>query len=55
VASVNPQISDPIIQEIRITHSGLTVEARRTGHRGWPQILARLQAYTERFERKVVS
>jgi len=43
------------VTTVRLTHSGLTVEARRTGHRGWPQILARLQAHAERFDGKVVS
>ena len=35
------------VTTVRLTHSGLTAEARRTGHRGWPQILARLRAYAE--------
>jgi uncharacterized protein YndB with AHSA1/START domain len=42
------------VTTVRLTHSGLTVEARRTGHRGWPQILARLQAYAEGFDGNVV-
>ena len=32
---------------VRLTHSGLTDEERRTGHRGWPQILAWLRAHAE--------
>ena len=32
---------------VRLTHSGLTTERSRTSHRGWPQILAWLQAYAE--------
>ncbi len=39
---------------VRLTHSGLTSEARRTGHRGWPQILAWLRAYAETLERRPV-
>lgn len=39
---------------VRLTHSGLTAEAMRTGHRGWPQILAWLRAYAERREDKTV-
>jgi uncharacterized protein YndB with AHSA1/START domain len=39
---------------VRLTHSGLTAEALRTGHRGWPQILAWLRAYAEGLERKEV-
>jgi len=35
------------ITTVRLTHSGLTAETRRTGHRGWPQILTWLQAYAE--------
>jgi len=31
---------------VRLTHSGLS-ETARTSHRGWPQILGWLQAYTE--------
>jgi uncharacterized protein YndB with AHSA1/START domain len=46
---------DQGVTTLRLTHSGLTVEARRTGHRGWPQILARLQAYAERLERRIVN
>ena len=33
---------------VRLTHSGLTTESARTQHRGWPDILAWLQAYLER-------
>jgi uncharacterized protein YndB with AHSA1/START domain len=36
------------ITTVRLTHSGLTTEAARTSHRGWPQILEWLQAYVER-------
>ena len=32
---------------VRLTHSGLTTEAARTSHRGWPQILEWLQAYID--------
>jgi uncharacterized protein YndB with AHSA1/START domain len=32
---------------VRLTHSGLTTRRSRESHRGWPQILARLQSYTE--------
>jgi uncharacterized protein YndB with AHSA1/START domain len=32
---------------VRLTHSGLSTEAARTSHRGWPQILEWLRAYTE--------
>jgi uncharacterized protein YndB with AHSA1/START domain len=32
---------------VRLTHSGLVSEASRESHRGWPQILAWLQAYVE--------
>lgn len=32
---------------VRLTHSGLTAEARRTGHRGWPRILRWLRAHAE--------
>jgi uncharacterized protein YndB with AHSA1/START domain len=33
---------------VRLTHSGLTTEASRNTHRGWPQILASLRSYVER-------
>jgi uncharacterized protein YndB with AHSA1/START domain len=33
---------------VRLTHSGLTTETSRLNHKGWPQILAWLQAYSER-------
>lgn len=36
------------VTTVRLTHSGLSDEARRTGHRGWPQILAWLRAHAER-------
>lgn len=32
---------------VRLTHSGHRTERSRESHRGWPQILARLQAYAE--------
>jgi uncharacterized protein YndB with AHSA1/START domain len=32
---------------VRLTHSGHTTERSRESHRGWPQILAGLQAYVE--------
>jgi uncharacterized protein YndB with AHSA1/START domain len=32
---------------VRVTHSGLTSESSRAHHRGWPQVLAWLQAYVE--------
>jgi uncharacterized protein YndB with AHSA1/START domain len=35
------------VTTVRLTHSGLTSESSRASHRGWPQILARLQAYVE--------
>ena len=38
---------------VRLTHSGLTAEAMRTGPRGWPQILAWLRAYAESHEDKM--
>ena len=34
------------VTTVRITHSGLTSEGARA-HRGWPDILAWLRAYTE--------
>ena len=33
---------------VRLTHSGLTSEAARTSHRGWPQILESLRAHIDR-------
>jgi uncharacterized protein YndB with AHSA1/START domain len=33
------------ITTVRLTHSGLTTESSRNSHRGWPQVLALLQAY----------
>ena len=33
---------------VRLTHSGLRSESSRASHRGWPQILAWLQAHVER-------
>jgi len=35
------------ITTVRLTHSGLTTESSRAQHRGWPDILAWLQAYVE--------
>src|SRR5258705_13860152 len=35
------------VTTVRLTHSGLTPKGARA-HQGWPQILAWLQAYTER-------
>jgi hypothetical protein len=32
---------------VRLTHSGLITENSRTSHKGWPQIIAWLQAYVE--------
>jgi uncharacterized protein YndB with AHSA1/START domain len=32
---------------VRLTHSGHTTDRSRESHRGWPQILAGLQAYVE--------
>jgi uncharacterized protein YndB with AHSA1/START domain len=32
---------------VRLTHSGLVTERARTVHKGWPQILALLQAYVD--------
>jgi len=32
---------------VRLTHSGLTTESARLNHKGWPQILTWLQAYSE--------
>jgi uncharacterized protein YndB with AHSA1/START domain len=45
---------DDGVTTVRLTHSGLTAEALRTGHRGWPQILAWLRAYIGTFERKTI-
>lgn len=36
------------LTKVRLTHSGLTSEKSRESHRGWPQILAILQAHAER-------
>jgi uncharacterized protein YndB with AHSA1/START domain len=36
------------VTTVRLTHSGLTSEASRASHQGWPQILAWLRAYVER-------
>ena len=32
---------------VRLTHSGLKTESSRLSHKGWPQILTWLQAYSE--------
>jgi uncharacterized protein YndB with AHSA1/START domain len=42
------------VTTVRLTHSGLSVEALRTGHRGWPQILGWLRAHVQRLERHAV-
>jgi len=36
---------------VRLTHSGLSDEAARTSHRGWPQILQWLRGFVERAEK----
>lgn len=35
------------VTRVRLTHSGLTTEASRTSHRGWPTILTWLRAHAE--------
>lgn len=35
------------VTTVRLTHSGLTSQSSRDHHRGWPQVLAWLQAYVE--------
>jgi uncharacterized protein YndB with AHSA1/START domain len=35
------------VTTVRLTHSGLTRESSRASHRGWPEILSRLQNYAE--------
>ncbi len=35
------------VTTVRLTHSGLTTEASRDHHKGWPQVLAWLRAYVE--------
>lgn len=35
------------VTTVRLTHSGLTTETARLSHKGWPQVLAWLQAYSE--------
>ena len=35
------------VTTVRLTHSGLTSEASRISHKGWPQILTGLRAYVE--------
>jgi hypothetical protein len=39
------------ITTVRLTHSGLTGDAARTSHRGWPQILEWLRVYVEGVDR----
>jgi uncharacterized protein YndB with AHSA1/START domain len=36
------------VTTVRLTHSGLTTEKARGSHRGWPQILGWLRAYSEK-------
>ena len=36
------------VTTVRLTHSGLVTENARASHRGWPQILGWLQAYSEK-------
>ncbi|HEY1271904.1 MAG TPA: SRPBCC domain-containing protein [Terriglobales bacterium] len=35
------------VTTVRLTHSGLTTETSRLSHKGWPQVLTWLQAYSE--------
>ncbi len=35
------------VTKVKVTHSGLTAQGRES-HRGWPQVLGWLKAYTER-------
>ena len=35
------------VTTVRLTHSGLTTEGSKVSHKGWPQILGWLQAYSE--------
>jgi uncharacterized protein YndB with AHSA1/START domain len=35
------------VTTVRLTHSGLVSEASRESHKGWPQILTWLRAYSE--------
>jgi uncharacterized protein YndB with AHSA1/START domain len=35
------------VTTVRLTHSGLTTEASRDHHKGWPQVLSWLRAYLE--------
>jgi hypothetical protein len=32
---------------VRLTHSGLATEASRLSHKGWPEILTWLRAFSE--------
>jgi len=36
------------VTTVRLTHSGLVTESSRAQHRGWPDILARLNSHIER-------
>lgn len=36
------------VTTVRLTHSGLKTETARLSHEGWPQVLAWLQAYSEK-------
>jgi uncharacterized protein YndB with AHSA1/START domain len=36
------------VTTVRLTHSGLTTETSRAQNRGWPDVLAWLQAYAEK-------
>ena len=42
------------VTSVRLTHSGLTPEELRMGHRGWPQILAWLRVHIERRETRPI-
>ena len=35
------------VTTVRLTHSGLATDSSRASHKGWPEILAWLQAYVE--------
>ncbi len=35
------------VTTVRLTHSGLATEGSRLSHKGWPEILGSLRAYTE--------
>jgi uncharacterized protein YndB with AHSA1/START domain len=38
------------VTRVRLTHSGLSTAASRESHKGWPQLLASLQAHLARSE-----